>query len=270
MSELNVPIEKVETSDFTIKYFKFGKGSRTFVILPGLSIQSVMDSAALVADAYSSMEDDFTVYVFDRRSELPQKYSVYDMARDTGAAMEALGLRDICLFGASQGGMMALVIAIEYPGLVHRLALGSAAAKISGPRRQVIEEWIETAKRKDAAGLYLDFGEKLYPPEVFSQYRNALIQAGEAVSDEDLERFIVLAEGTRDFDVSDKLESIHCPVLTISAADDRVLGSDAASEIIGHLGSRPDFESHIYDGYGHAAFDTAPDYKERLLRFFLK
>ena len=24
---------------------------------------------------------------------------------------------------------------------------------------------------------------------------------------------------------------------------------------------------HMYDGYGHAAYDTAPDYKERVLGF---
>lgn len=30
----------------------------------------------------------------------------------------------------------------------------------------------------------------------------------------------------------------------------------------------PDLELHMYDGYGHAAYVFAPDYKERLLRFF--
>ena len=270
MNERSIPIEKVETPDFTMNYFRFGSGGRTFVILPGLSVQSVMNSAAAVADAYGSMAEDFTVYVFDRRSELPQTYSVHDMARDTAEAMSILGLHDVYLFGASQGGMMAMVIAAEHPELVGKLALGSAAAKIDEVQYRAIEEWIDIAKRKDAVSLYLDFGKKLYPPEVFEQYRKALILAGKAVTDHELERFIVLAEGTRGFDITGGLQNIRCPVLAIGAEDDAVLGPDAAAEIVEQLGSREDFELRIYDGYGHAAFDTAPDYKERLMRFFMK
>jgi hypothetical protein len=33
------------------------------------------------------------------------------------------------------------------------------------------------------------------------------------------------------------------------------------------LAGHPDFEWYLYDGFGHAAYDTAPDYRERLLKF---
>ena len=55
----------------------------------------------------SMAHDDFTIYLFDRRNELPDSYSIYDMAKDTASAIKALGLKDICLFGASQGGQTA-------------------------------------------------------------------------------------------------------------------------------------------------------------------
>ena len=35
------------------------------------------------------------------------------------------------------------------------------------------------------------------------------------------------------------------------------------------LTGRPDFELAMYDGYGHAAYDTAPDYTERVRNFLL-
>ena len=85
---------------------------------------------------------------------------------------------------------------------------------------------------------------------------------------EELERFIILVEGTRDFDASEKLDKIACPVLLLASADDQVLGAEAAARIAEKLEGRPDFELCMYDGYGHAAYDTAPDYKERILRFF--
>ena len=253
-----------------MNFFRFGKGENTLVILPGLSVKSVMDSANAVKAEYALMENDFTVYVFDRRSELSSAYPVSEMAEDTATAFRALGLRDICLFGASQGGMIAMEIAIEHPELVRKLALGSTSAHVREEQYRVIENWIDLAKKKDGTGLYLDFGKKIYPPEIFSQYRNIFASFGKTVTDAEFERFIILAEGTKGFNVSDRLKTIKCPVSAIGAYDDAVLGPDAAAEIAEKLNNRPDFEFYMYNGYGHAAFDTAPDYRDRLLRFFMQ
>ena len=42
---------------------------------------------------------------------MPLPYPVRDMARDTAESFRVLGLKDVCLFGASQGGMIAIVLA---------------------------------------------------------------------------------------------------------------------------------------------------------------
>ena len=59
-------------------------------------------------------------------------------------------------------------------------------------------------------------------------------------------------------------------MLALGSADDRVLGAGAIEPLIEKLGDRADFSYFIYDGFGHAAYDTAPDYRERLYRFFVK
>ena len=265
---MSIPIETVRTKEFTMDFFRFGKGSKTLVILPGLSIQSVMAAADAIAAAYQSLEDSFTVYVFDRRAELPAAYSVRKMAQDTAEAFQFLGLENVCIFGASQGGMLALVIAIEHPELVGRIALGSSSAHVQESQYRVLEKWVRLARDRDRVGLYLEYGKEIYPPEIFAQYRETLTAAASAVTDDDLERFVILAEGTKGFDVTDELERIQCPVLAVGVFEDSVLDSDATMEIAEKLDSRPDFKLYMYTGYGHAAFDTAPDYRERLLRFF--
>lgn len=262
-------IETVTTHDFAMDYVRFGTGERTLVILPGLSIKSVMLSAPAVAKEYAVMQHDFTVWLFDRRRELPDPYPVADMARDTAAAMQALGLRDVCLFGASQGGMIAMTLALEYPELVSKLALGSTAARVEEARFGALGRWLTLAREKDRVGLFLAFGEALYPPAVFRQYRDALILIANSVTDEELRRFVILAEGTRGYDVLDRLQELRCPVLAIGARDDAVLGGDASARIAERLKDQPCFTYYQYDGYGHAAFDTAPDYRERLYRFFV-
>lgn len=264
---VQMQIETVKTDSCAMDYFKFGHGEETLVILPGLSVQSVMGSAEAVAEAYQLLADDFTIYVFDRRKELPATYSVYEMAQDTAAAFKALGLRQVSVFGASQGGMIAMVMAIEEPDLVKKLVLCSTSARIDEAQYQTVEKWVELAKAGDAEELYLSFGEALYSQDVFEQSRDLLVDAAKSVTDEDLARFIVMAEGLKGFDVADDLEKIACPVFVVGSQDDQVLGADATMQIAERLDGREDFEFHMYDGYGHAAYDTAPDFKERMLRF---
>ncbi len=263
-----VQIETVKTDAFTMDYFRFGHGKETLVILPGLSVQSVMNSADTVARAYRSLTGDHTIYVFDRRKELPAAYSVYEMARDTIEAFRVLGLHGARLFGASQGGMIAMVMAIERPDLVKKLILCSASARVT--EDGVIGEWTRLAKAGNAEGLYLSFGEALYPPDAFETLRAFLTESAKSVTAEELRRFTILAEGTRGFDVTGDLARIACPVFLIGSKDDRVIGGDATARIAECLKGRADLMVHMYDGYGHAAYDTAPDFKERMLAFLME
>lgn len=261
---------QVAADTFTMDYFAFGRGKKTFVILPGLSIQSVMGAAGAVEAGYAAFSEDFTVYVFDRRLDLPPVYSIDDMARDTAEAMRALSLSDVYLFGASQGGMIALMIAARYPDLVRKMVLGSTSANVPEERSRVLDEWIRLAEEKDGEGLYLAFGREIYPPAVFEAYENALAEAGKTVTDEEFKRFVILARGIRGFNAVKELEKISCPVLAIGVFEDRVLDSDDTMEIAEKLDRRDDFRLYMYTGYGHAAFDTAPDYRERIMRFFME
>ena len=91
-----------------------------------------------------------------------------------------------------------------------------------------------------------------------------------SVTDDELNRFIVLAEGMRVFDVKDGLGSIACPVLIVGDDTDEVLGADAATEIASALKGRADAEMLTYSSFGHAVYDTAPDFPRKLYDFFMK
>ncbi|MBO4693252.1 MAG: alpha/beta hydrolase [Clostridia bacterium] len=264
---MNCVVDSVVLDDFKMQYIKFGKGSKALVILPGLSIQSVINAAPAIKKQYEIFCKDFTVYIFDRRCDLPDIYSVYDMADDTAKAMSALGLSRVCLFGVSQGGMIAETIAIKYPELVEKSVLGSTACRMDAKRFSVISDWIKLAKEGNAQELYLSFGEKVYNSETFIKYCSSFISMSKSVTKAELERFVILAEGADDFDVKDRLGEIRCPVLVIGDSDDAVLG-DAAAEIADAMKNNPDFQIYMYSGYGHAVYDLAPDYPKRLFDFF--
>ncbi|MBR0235848.1 MAG: alpha/beta hydrolase [Clostridia bacterium] len=263
-------INTVKTDGFSMDYIKFGSGKRALVIIPGLSVQSVIGSAEAIERAYGVFGDDFTVYLFDRRKEIYDGYTIRQMAQDTAAAIRSLGLDQVSLFGASQGGMIAMQMAILYPEIVNKLIVASSAARVGEDEYKTVARWIALSDAGDAEALYLDFGEALYPKTIFDSSRELLIAAAATASQNELCRFSVLARSIRGFDVTGELCKITCPMLALGDSDDRVLGAGAMEKIGDEMKNVPGFEMYIYSGYGHAVYDTAPDFKERMLAFLKK
>ncbi|MBQ1468731.1 MAG: alpha/beta hydrolase [Solobacterium sp.] len=262
-------IETVKTDTFEMRYFRFGTGDKIFVILPGLSIQSVMNSADEIAKNYACFAEEYTTYVFDRRTTLPEVYTIQDMAEDTAEVIRILGLKDLYVFGASQGGMIAMTMTIKHPELVKKLVLGSTAAKVKTDKDIAVDPWLSLAEAGDRVGLYLNFCKSIYPAEMYEQYKDMLKNIGESITDAELAKFIIMANAAKDFDVLDQLDQITCPVFVIGAEDDQVVGPEATAQMAEKLKDHENFRLYVYPaGYGHAAFDTAPDYKDRMMEFF--
>ena len=67
----------------------------------------------------------------------------------------------------------------------------------------------------------------------------------------------------------ERVPALKQPVLVLGAEDDGVLGPQAAKALAAALKDNPHASCHIYEpGYGHAAYDTAPDFGERMYTFF--
>lgn len=250
-----------------MEYYKFGRGRKALVILPGLSVQSVMGSKALVEEGCRLLTDEYTLYLMDRRRDIPEAYSIAEMAEDTAEKIEELGLERVSVFGASQGGMIAMRMALDHPELVDKLILGSTTARVDEARFKTIGGWVELAEKGDAKALYLAFGEDLYPRELFEASKKQLLDMAECVSEEELKRFVILAKAMIGFDVTAELPALSCPVLVMGDRDDRVFDGGSSPEIADILRGHSGLELYMYEGFGHAVFDTAPDYKERMLSF---
>ena len=103
----------------------------------------------------------------------------------------------------------------------------------------------------------------VYTENFFRQYKDLILAAGEGMSNEDLERFMILARGIERFDITGDLHRISCPVLVLGAGKDRIFGPEASEEIAEIIGC----SCYIYKEYGHAVYDEAPDYQDRILEF---
>ncbi len=245
-------------------YIQFGHGKKNFVILPGLSVHSILRYAEGIREAYRCFCDEYTVYVFDREKDIAPGYTVREMARDTAAAMHRLQIKSADVFGASQGGMIALYLAADYPDLVRKMILGSTLAAPNATFNQAIEKWTDCARRKDAQGLVSAFADAVYSPATLAAHREALIASEMEITDDEFRRFLILAQACQGYDCTHRLADVQCPTFVIGSAGDRVTTGAGAEQLAKALGC----SLWLYGPeYGHGVYDEAPDYKERCLEF---
>ncbi|MBP5744238.1 MAG: alpha/beta hydrolase [Oscillospiraceae bacterium] len=250
----------VKTATFgerKMDYLRFGnKDGEKFVILPGLALKSVMGSAEAIVRAYALLAENYDVYLFDHIWEEPEGYTIAGMAEDTLSAFDRLGLEKVHLMGVSMGGMVAQTIAVKAPERVSSLILCSTAMNTVRSDPAVFANWESLAEQKNAAALMAAFGETVYTPSFYAQYKDAIIASGEGTTDLDYHNFLVSLNAIRSFDLRDDVRKIICPVYVIGAGEDHVLGVQASADLIEALKC----EYYIYEGCGHGVYDEAPDY----------
>lgn len=248
----------------TMPYITFGTGEKAFVIITGMSMAGIRGLSFSVAHAYAAFAEEYSVFVFDRIDNLPEGYSTADMAEDVACAMQQLNLQNADVLGVSQGGMIAQLLAARHPELVHSLVLGSTMCSQNDMERSVIGYWLELAERREIPALNRSFFQKVYSPAFQEKNKQAIAYLENVGDESQCARLSVLARAALCFDSTADLSRITCPVLVIGDRNDQVL-SGAASEELAQKLNCPLF---LYDSYGHAVYDEAPDYKQRLLDFF--
>lgn len=233
-------------------------------ILPGMSLCSVLPNATAVARAFEQFASTHTIYLIERKKDIQPGYSVNDMAEDTATMLAALGITDADVYGASQGGMMAIAMAIAHPELVHKLAIVSTHSRQSATSRKVMAEWEQLAGQGDPVALNRSVFSKVYSPAYYKEYERAFKILEKQGSPEDMRRFGILAKATAEFDIYDRLQEIKCPVAVFGVQDDTVLSGQGSKDIADKLGC-PYF---CYPGTGHAVYDEDPEFPARLFAFF--
>lgn len=253
--------------DSEMDYIEFGNGNKAFVIIPGLSVHSVMGLADQIVTAYQDFAEEYKVYVFDRTKDLKEGCTIRNLAEDTAVAMKNVGIGQACVFGASQGGAIAQYLAIDHPKLVEKLVLGSTFSRPGKMTENSIRKWMRLAQEKKERELIEAFVDEVYSENTLKMYREIMISSNLGITDEEYQRFVILAGTCMTFDSYTKLSGIRCPVLVLGSEGDKVVGPEASREIADALGC----ELYLYDGsYGHGVYDEAEDYKRRCLDFFRK
>ena len=160
--------------------------------------------------------------------------------------------------------MIAQYLAIDYPELVERLVLAVTASKQSELIQGVIEKWISLAEQKDHKNLMIDIAEKSYSEKYLKKYRLLYPVLGRVGKPKDYDRFFVQAKSCISHNSYLELDKILCPTLVIGGGRDKIVGGDASRELAEMIKICDLF---IYDRFGHAAYEEAKDFNDRVLAF---
>ena len=263
-----VTVTEIQKSNGIIMpYARAGEetASKTLVVIPGLSFKPVTPFIGAVAGQYAAfLEAGYRLFLFDRRRNMPEGQTAEDMAEDTAAVMASLGIEKADVFGASQGGMIAAALAMAHPELVDHLVLGSTSLRHGAYSDAQFARWIELARQGDDRGLFAACGKAMYSPAFWAANGEAFISANSGVTEEELALFIRTATALFSVDILDRVREIKAGTLVIGCRGDKVFTAGPSEEIVKALGC----ESYFYgEEYGHAVYDEAPDYVQRVFEF---
>lgn len=264
-AEMGYAVETVRAGTVEMDVIRFGTGPRPFVLLPGVSLQPIAPSGELVAKQYRRFWATHTVFLPERRRNMPATYSVRQMTDDTVRVLEAMGVCEAAdVAGMSQGGMMALCMAIDHPQRVRRLLVGCSAARPNATLERTLGRWGALAAAGTLADLKRAMFEDLYGAAFREKFRVPLEMMAQELDGADAGRFLAQVRACESFDRMAELSRVKCPTLVLGAKDDRVLSAAASEEMAAAIGC----ECQLLENCGHAAFDEAPEFMDRMGVFF--
>ena len=262
----NVKEDKLRVSNTEIDYITFGTGKKNLIMIQGLNTGGIKGAGLGLAFMYRMFAKEYKVYLFDRRPDIWEGITVRDFAKDIALAMDELNIKNADIFGVSQGGMIAQYLAIDRPDLVRKLVLAVTLSKNNETVKNVLNNWIEMTQQGDMKNLVTDMAIKMYSDKYMKRYKPMLPLLTILQKPKDVNRFIQLAKSCLTCNAYEELDKITCPVFVIGGGLDQVVGGAASKEIADKLNCA----MYIYENLGHAAYEEAKDFNQKVLEFLKK
>lgn len=120
----------IDVNGTTLFYEKSGRGSPIILLHCNYSTHKIFDVLT------KELEPEHTVFAIDSRGHGKSKkwpyYDYYTMAEDIAEFIKQLKIEKPIIYGYSDGGILALIIASKHPGLVSGIISSGANLDISG------------------------------------------------------------------------------------------------------------------------------------------
>ena len=263
----------LQVKDAEIYYEVHGEGSPfLFCSVTGL------DHQAWKFHQVAEFSRDHKVILFDYRgtgksSKTIQKYSIKMFTADAAALLDHVNVEQAIVCCHSMGGVVAQLLAIEYPRKVKKLILASSGTSHPGAHgiplatcrdmvrlgfeRYIREHTIETGWTKEFVAAHPDLIEK------FLRVRMSGIAP--------LENYLYFVLARQEHDHTARLKEIRVPTLVLVGDDEKHGATDKTHWHAAHELAReiPNAKLVVLPGEGHHYLATNPGVAHRAIRDFI-
>ena len=249
-------------------YLRFGTGKKVLIMLPGLGdgLHSSYGLALPTAILYRMYARDYTVYMFSRKTKMPEGCTTEDMALHVKQAMDFLGIEKAHILGVSMGGMIAQHFAADYPDAVKKLILVVTSSHLTPLLEETVRHWVSLAESGDHTAFMDSNMRLIYSEEYYRKNKWMVPLMGKFMKPRSYDRFFVQASACLTHDAFSQLPSVRARTLVIGGEQDLALGADPSREIAARI---PGAQLKVYPRWGHGLYEEAPDFNETVQRFFL-
>lgn len=202
-------------------------------------------------------------------SDAPHPLSLEQMAEDVVAVLDAEGVEQAHVMGASMGGAIAQILAVRHPARVRSLVLACTACRNPEWRRELLAEWAEAVARDGMGALTGDGLRWLVGPRLQRRFGVWLNLMARILLQASPENFVAQVEAILavDDDMRFELESVRVPTLVITGTQDLLTPLGDAEELHELIPTSRLFELR---GAGHSLMVEAPNAYNRAVVDFLE
>jgi aminoacrylate hydrolase len=249
---------KIMLDDCEIYYEEHGQG------FPLMLVSGLGGIGSYWEPQIASFARDYRVIVHDHRgtgrsTKSRMRYSVEQMAADTLALMDALGIEKAHMVGHSTGGAIGQILSVAEPERVSRVILYSTWTKADAFFRRCFEIRRELLHRSGPSAYVRGSTIFLHPSWwIRDNGEEDGDSANNQVYGDDLVVEIVDSriQAVLDFDWTARLSQIRAPVLVLGVRNDHLTPAYFSEQLARLV---PGAELHIMADGGHAASQTMPE-----------
>ncbi len=197
----------------------------------------------------------------------PGPYSLERMAHDAVAVLDQLELEAVHIVGASMGGALAQIIAVEHPERVLSLTLACTACEI-GWREELFGEWENIIRTQGMRAFAMKNFEWLFGPRSVRRLWPVAALLGPVILRAPEESFVAQVGALRSFGEHSphELGRITAPTLVVTGSQDILTPVADAEEIASRI---PNSELVIVRGAAHGFMVEGARHFNRVVLDFL-
>jgi 3-oxoadipate enol-lactonase len=260
----------VNTKNGRLHYETLGEG-RPIILIHGFTnfgLSWAQQVPELVHSGYRVILPD--LYGHGQSQPAEHVLTVPDLTYGIVALMDQLAIDNAVIGGLSLGGMVAQQLAVDFPQRVEALIIANSRATFAEPGLvAAVSGWIDMFLQPDGPRKRLQTTWPIMLNESYRQSaagRATLAAWTQVLSTVEGSSLANVAKGMTQFDLRDRIGTIHVPTLVISGEHDKLFPPVTSREVADGI---PGASFQVIAGAAHISSLDSPDAFNALVRQFL-